>query len=297
VLEGRKLPEKLRRSPVLFREIARDAVEYSRVHKRSYGDDECRMTRLLEWFDRLPAESIYPQEIEQHFAEQDWAPATVNRYRSLLSLTYRLAIRNRKVRDNPARLVQHRPEDNARLRLLDQDEESELRVAIRKLYPEREPEFDLALHTGMRRGEQYGLTWPDVDWARRMLTIPRSKNGAMRHVPLNATAQHALVELRSTNERNSQLVCGGTRSPRHWFEPVVKASGLKDFNWHCLRHAFASRLVMAGIDLRTVAELLGHKSLSMVMRYAHLAPDHQRAAVKRLELTATSDSATIDRVQ
>jgi site-specific recombinase XerD len=299
-LEGRKLPEKLRRAPVLFREIAQDALEYSRLHKRSYGDDECRMTRLLEWFSRLPAESIYPQEIEQRFAEPDWAPATANRYRSLLSLTYRLAIRNRKVRENPAHLVQHRLEDNARLRLLDQDEEAQLRVVIRALCPEREPEFDLALHTGMRRGEQYGLTWPDVDWERRMLTVPRSKNGAMRHVPLNATAQHALVELRSKNESDSHLVCS-TRSPRHWFEPAVKAAGLKEFSWHCLRHAFASRLVMAGVDLRTVAELLGHKSLSMVMRYAHLAPDHQRAAVKQLELTATptatSDRVTIDRVQ
>jgi site-specific recombinase XerD len=301
VLERRKLPERVRRAPVLFSEIANDALEYSRLHKRSYGDDKCRMSRLLEWFGPLSAESLYPQEIELRFAQQGWAPATVNRYRSLLSLTYCLAIRNRKVRDNPARLVQHRLEDNARLRLLEDHEEAELRGAIRTLYPEREPEFDLALHTGMRRGEQYGLTWPDVDLVRRMLRIPRSKNGAMRYVPLNATAQHALVELRSRNERNSHLVCGGTRSPRHWFEPVVKASGLKDFSWHCLRHAFASRLVMAGVDLRTVAELLGHKSLSMVMRYAHLAPDHQRAAVKQLELTATrtatNDGATIARVQ
>jgi len=67
----------------------------------------------------------------------------------------------------------------------------------------------------------------------------------------------------------------------------VVAAGLEDFTWHCLRHTFASRLVMAGVDIRTVAELMGHRTLAMTMRYAHLAPDHQRAAVDRLEPTAT----------
>ena len=287
VLERRKLPEKLRRAPVLFREIARDALEYSRLHKRSYYHDRLRMVYLLEWFGDQPAEFITPQEIEQRFAAQEWAPATVNRYRALLSLSYRQAIRNGKVRENPARLVQHRLEDNARLRFLDEKEEVGFRAMLRELCPEREPELDLALYTGMRRGEQYGLHWIDVDWERRLLTILRSKNGAIRHLPLNATALRALLELHSRNG-HSDFVCSGAKSPRHWFEPTVKAAGLDDFTWHCLRHTFASRLVMAGVDIRTVAELLGHKTLAMTMRYAHLAPDHQRAAVEKLEPTATT---------
>ncbi len=295
VLEGRKLPEKLRRAPVLFREVAQDALEYSRLHKRSYRQDQYRMKRLLEWFGPRPADSITPEEIEQRFAGQNWKPATVNRCRALLSLTYRIAIRSGKVRENPARLVPHRLEDNARLRFLDKNEEAVLRAKIRELCPAREPEFDLALYTGMRRGEQYGLCWEDVDFGRRMLTIPRSKNGAMRHVPLNATALHALAELRTRNG-DLDFVCGGSRSPRHWFEPAVEAAKLASFTWHCLRHTFASRLVMAGVDIRTVAELLGHKTLAMTMRYAHLAPDHQRAAVERLEPTATKTATGAEAV-
>ncbi len=122
--------------------------------------------------------------------------------------------------------------------------------------------------------------------SHRLLTIPRSKNGAMRHVPLNATALHALVELRARNG-HSELVCGSSRCPRYWFVPAIKAAELSDFTWHCLRHTFASRLVMAGVDIRTVAELLGHRTLAMTMRYTHLAPDHQRAAVERPERTDT----------
>lgn len=286
VLEGRKLPEKLRRAPPCFREIAQDALEYSRLHKRSFDDDRYRMARLLDWFGNRPADSISPVELERRFSELECKPATVNRYRSLLSLTFRLAIRSGKSRKNPARLVPHRLEDNARLRFLDKKEEVALRVQIRVLYPEREPEFDLALHTGMRLGEQYGLRWEDVDFERRLVAIPRSKNGAMRYLPLNATALHALVKLHGRNAE-SGFVCGGVKLPRKWFDPSVMAAGLDDFTWHCLRHTFASRLVMAGVDIRTVAELLGHKTLAMTMRYAHLAPDHQLAAVERLETTAT----------
>jgi site-specific recombinase XerD len=72
------------------------------------------------------------------------------------------------------------------------------------------------------------------------------------------------------------------KSPREWFDAVVRKAGLADFTWHCLRHTFASRLVMADVGLRAVQELMGHKTISMTVRYAHLAPQHQLAAVQRL---------------
>ena len=96
--EGKKLPEKLRRATVTFAEIARDALTYSKVHKAasSYRCDAGRMEVLLGWFREYPAESITAQDIERQFQKQEWAPATPNHYRALLSLTYRLAIRNGK---------------------------------------------------------------------------------------------------------------------------------------------------------------------------------------------------------
>ena len=69
--------------------------------------------------------------------------------------------------------------------------------------------------------------------------------------------------------------------PREWFEGILKQAKVENFSWHCLRHTFASRLVMAGVDLRTVQELMGHKTIQMTLRY-HLAPKHQLAAVNRL---------------
>jgi site-specific recombinase XerD len=253
-LEGKKLPERLRRATVTFAEIARDALSYSKVHKAStsYRCDAGRMEVLLRWFREYPAESITAQDIERQFQKQEWAPATPNRYRALLSLTYRLAIRNGKAKENPARLVPHRLEDNARIRFLSADEEAALRLSIAKKYPEQIPEFDLALNTGLRLSEQYGLLWENVSIPRRTLTIPRSKNGSMRHVPLNQAAAKALETLRKLYPA-SELACGGAREARRWFEPVLKDAKIANFSWHCLRHTFASRLVMVGVDIRTCA--------------------------------------------
>jgi site-specific recombinase XerD len=290
-LEGKKLPEKLRRATVSFAEIASDALVYSKSNKLSYGDDVSRMETLLRWFREYPAEGITAQDIERRFEQQTWTPATMNRHRALLSLTYRLAIRNGKVKDNPARLVRHRLENNARIRFLSPEEETQLRAAIEAACPERIAELDVALHTGLRLSEQYRLRWEDVSFSRRTLTIQRSKNGETRHVPLNKAALSALASLEK-RANGSEFVCGGAVEPRRWFEPVVVAANLTAFSWHCLRHTFASRLVMAGVDIRTVQELMGHKTIAMTVRYAHLAPQHTLAAVERLDVSTEQPTDT-----
>jgi site-specific recombinase XerD len=281
-LEGKKLPEKLRRAAATFAEIARDTLLYSKANKLSYNDDVYRMERLLGWFRDYPAEGIIAQDIERRFEQEHWSSATMNRYRALLSLTYRLAIRNGKVKENPARLVRHRLENNARIRFLSAEEETALRAALEAKCPEHLSEFVLALHTGMRLSEQYGMRWTDVSFPLRVLTIPRSKNGSPRHVPLNQSALRALEEL-CKRTGCTGFVCGGAPEPRPWFEPVIRDAKIAGFSWHCLRHTFASRLVMAGVDLRTVQELLGHKTIAMTVRYSHLAPKHTLAAVERLD--------------
>jgi site-specific recombinase XerD len=300
-LQGKKLPERLRRATVSFGEIAKDALAYSKANKLSYRHDAGRMETLLGWFREYPAEAITAQDVERRFEQEKWSPATINRHRALLSLTYRLAIRNGKVKENPARLVRHRLEDNARIRFLSPEEETALRTAIEATCPERLAELELALNTGIRLSEQYGLSWHDVSVIRRTLTIQRSKNGATRHVPLNQAALRAL-EVLQARANGSEFVCGGLNTSRRWFDPAVKAAGLQSFTWHCLRHTFASRLVMAGVDIRTVQELMGHKTIGMTVRYSHLAPKHTLAAVERLDAPTeqrtdtTTDTKGLERV-
>ena len=292
-LAGKKLPERLRARAVTFADLAKDALAYSKAHNRSHKTDAGRLAELVEWFGNRPAAAITPQDIEVRLAaeseERQWRPATVNRYRNTLSLAFRLGMENGKAAANPARLVRARRENNIRIRYLDQfgpDEEARLRAAIRERCPEHLPELDLALNTGMRLSEQYGLTWDRINLIRHMLTVPPSKYGEARGVPLNAAALAAVRAL-DRRQRSGQWVMVNARgermrTPRKWFEAAVEAAGLREFTWHCLRHTFASRLVMMGVDLRTVQELMGHKDIRMTCRYAHLAPGHKLGAVELL---------------
>lgn len=110
-----------------------------------------------------------------------------------------------KTAANPARLVRRRREDNARIRFLSKDEEKRLRFAIEAKWPEHLVEFDVALNTGMRRKEQYDLTWGCLDLERRLITVAQSKNGEMRHIPMNKTVVDAFRKLNATPSRTGRV--------------------------------------------------------------------------------------------
>ncbi len=104
-------------------------------------------------------------------------------------------------------------------------------------------------------------------------------NGSTRHIQLNSVAAASLQSLeQSSGQGLVFLTKNGVplRGYKHWFDKVINEAGIRDFTWYCLRHTFASRLVMAGVDIRTVAELMGHRSIQMTMRYAHLAQQHNK---------------------
>jgi integrase len=214
--------------------------------------------------------------------------STVNRYRSLISSIYSFAVHTGRLAVNPIARVKRFKESEGRVRYLKQDEEILLRAVIKSICPDREPEIDLALYTGMRRGEQFTLKWADADLANGILTV-RGKTG-MRHIVANSSARAALERMKLNASRlglTSEYVCPDAapnlrRDTRSWLEEALKKAGVRNFHWHDLRHTFASRLVMSGVDIRTVQELLGHKSILMTMRYSHLSPDHRAAAAEKI---------------
>jgi integrase len=209
VLEGKKLPENLRKPSVKFNQLLDDALAYSKRNKRSYKTDVPRFASLDDWFGSHPAEELAPKEIENALAraadKEKWAPSTFNHYRSLMSLSYRLGILNRKVTCNPARSVTHRREDNNRVRFLTEEEEKKLRKVIEAKWPLHLPELDLAINTGLRKGSQYSLTWDMVDFRGRMLNVPRTKNEEPIHVPLNDAAVAALRVVQSRGEGKGRV--------------------------------------------------------------------------------------------
>ena len=157
---------------------------------------------------------------------------------------------------------------------------------IAESYSEHICEFEIAMMTGMRLSEQFSLTWDRIDLGAGVIRLEDTKNNEGRFVRLNS---RAVVVLRALRDRDlGKRVFVLNKVPR-WFTDAVKAAGLNDVTWHTLRHTFISRLMMAGVDVRTVMDLAGHKSISMTMRYAHLAPGHSARALEKLcEPTATT---------
>lgn len=146
----------------------------------------------------------------------------------------------------------------------------------------------LAINTGLRRGEVFNLRWRDVDFDRRLLTVEgaTAKSQQTRHVHLNSEAIAVLGPWRQQND--DELVftspVSGERfdNIKHSWERLRENAGIPDFRFHDLRHTFASKLVMASADLYTVKELMGHSTIQMTERYAHLAPEHRASAVERI---------------
>ncbi len=284
--EGKKLP-KLRTRVVRFAELADDYLEYSKANNQGAAVDKYRIATLRAAFGDQVA-TIAIGDIRKWFDKQKWEPGTFNRCRTVLRLIFKLGIENKKLETNPADLLKHKREPDGKVRYLSADEETRLRKAILPKFPKHLPELVIALGTGMRAGEMYDrIDWSCVDLLRRDLFIPNSKNGSARHIPLNAEVLAAFKELFGRRRGENPIFAserGGDRllGARHWFEDCLTSAGIKNFRWHDLRHTFASRMVMAGVDIRTVAELMGHKKIQMTMRYAHLAPAHNLAAIEKL---------------
>ena len=284
VAEGRFFPK--RRRDVLFDEILTDAIARARERfEKKYPLRKFRAGRyniVAGWFKGRTAASLTPQEISGKIMANSKAPATFNRYRVAISHAYKLAVENKKVAENPARLVKLLAENNERVRWLDPEEERSLRHVMQAWWPKREPELDLALHTGLRWAEQYSLRWTDVDLERKLITLPQPKGGKRERVPISSQAARALATLRVLYPM-SELVCpDGGCVHRRWWTAAREQARLEDFTWHDLRHTFASRCVMAGLDILTVNKLMRHKTLQVTMRYAHLSQGHLHSAVEIL---------------
>lgn len=289
VRSGRFFPEKVKARAVLFGEVAAEYIKLAKARKRSWRDDEDHLENLKALRGE-PVADLTPGRIEAAInliaEERGWSPATFNRHKSTVSGVFRHAIAAEHCKFNPAREVKKRKEENTRVRYLTDDEEAALMEVIRKKSPECEAEVLTALHSGMRRSEQYrtsqvkdgGLKWDYVDFRAGLIRLPRSKSSKPRHIPMNAILRQALAS--RPHVLGSEFVFHG--EPDQWFKEFCAKAGVPDFTWHDLRHTFASRLVMASVPIRTVAELMGHSELQTTMRYAHLAPQYLTDAVERL---------------
>jgi len=200
------------------------------------------------------------------------------------------------------RKVKMLKENNQRLRYLSKDESQ---VLVNACDTHLKPIVVTALNSGMRKGEILTLKWHNIDLKHGFVLLDRTKNGERREIPINGTLKESLESLYSgTKERPRRVdipyVFYDPKSEKPYqnvkrsFNSACRRAGIKDFRFHDLRHTFASQLVMAGADLTTVRELLGHKTLTMTLRYAHLAPSHKAKAVSLLDSQPAENSIVLN---
>jgi len=234
--------------------------------------DEITLITLDAWADKLHADGA--------------SSATINRYLAAVSKVFTVAIERDGVTQKPR--MPRRKETKGRVRYLSQAEEI---VMIHHLPTGSTPLFALLIDTGLRMGEALSLRPDDVDLATNMVTAWTTKNGHPRSVPMTRRVRAAAeawlaITPKGTHLRERTLVPITRQAFRRDWDAVRTMMGLKNdsqFVPHSLRHTCASRLIQRGVHIRVVQEWMGHKSLAMTMRYAHLAPSSLADAVAVLE--------------
>lgn len=279
--------------------------------KRRLGDYtlfQCTPALIAESRDHLLRENIGTKEAPRHRF-----PATANRHLSALSKAFSDAVREwHWLHDNPLRRVAKERESPGRVRYLSDEEREALLEACRKSeLTELYLIVMLALTTGMRRGEILGMRWSDVDLERRLIVLNKTKNRDRRSVPivpevLNLLREHGKVRQlgndmvfpakprkpgRRKGKQNAAIPAPDAEAQskeqgplwfdEYWYAALEQAK-IQNFRFHDLRHTAASYLAMSGATVPEIAAVLGHRTLQMVKRYAHLSDQHTGAVVERM---------------
>lgn len=285
--EGRLLDKK-KVSKDRFSDLAQQYAEWSKVNNKSYEvNKKYYIEKVKDYFGTMLLREITPWHVEKFKLERSKQSGKyeVNRELATLKHMFSKAIEWGKLQVNPARSVKKFKESKGRIRFLMPDE-------FQNLYEQLPYPLNaisrVAVLTGLRKDNILSLKWSFIDSQNRKLYIPETKNSE----PLEVDMNQPLIDLLNALPRHpeSEYVFYKSDGSRYQnidfdeFKEALRKTGIDTTtHFHDLRHTAASHLVMSGVDLATVKEILGHKDISMTMRYAHLAPDHKRKAMETLE--------------
>jgi integrase len=289
-------PEIVKEVNYTFQELAAQYLKWCE-RQRSFQSKQNFTKQLIDIFGYMPLKNFNTMMIEQFQTDRIQKgnkPATVNRLVATLKHAFTKACDWNMINEatlKKVRRVKLLEENNRRLRYLSKEE---CQCLVNACADHLRPIVVTALNTGMRRGEILSLKWDNIDLKHGFILLDKTKNGDRREVPINTT-------LRTTLEALPRRLDGGYvfydhktdkayQEVKRSFATALRKTGIRDFHFHDLRHTFASHLVMAGIDLTTVSRLLGHKDLTMTLRYSHLSPMHMAKAVDALDMALNDNS-------
>lgn len=270
--------------------------KHAKVNKRSWEDDAVILKKLKGYFGDVPLVNIQPQAIEGYKASRMGfvKEATINRELAVLKTIFTKAVLWGYAHRNPVREVRLFKEEQKPIRILTSQERRRLIAAGPGFL---KPILLMALKTGMRLGEIINLRWKDVDLAHETISVTHTKSKKMREVPVHPELKAILESLPRVSEH---VFCGSSGRKlgingklRKAFDALKVEIGIPELTFHALRHNFASELISKGADVRTVQEYMGHSSLRMLQRYAHVNKGIWRSTIQLLGRDAAPDSTTL----
>jgi integrase len=302
-------------SEVTVGELCDDLLRHIRRNPQDYKDQRnppYRIGLVRTKFGNRSATTVQPFEIADWLDDMvDLAPATRNRLKVTVSAIYKRGKERGRVNVNPARDVKQKRVNNGVVRDLKRDEEDRIRAVLQKAVDSCPPEnkrrrerllhriyeLDVSLGSGMRKGEQYGIVWPDVNFDDRKITARDTKNGETRIIPMIDDVFHALKAIKAMGlkRKNRSRDCPNPSSKdsvfavgdnKRWWKATLKAAKVTNYRWHDNRHTFCSRLAQSGASLKVIQEAAGHKTIQMAARYAHLHQTHLAEAMSVLNRAA-----------
>lgn len=301
----------------IFKTVKREKLTYLQFLQNHYFDwvdinhksalkTRRRLLNDCSIFHSVHLDSITPQIVEKwrtgRVAKGN-SPHTANRCFAYLRASLSKAVEWGFLDDHPLRRMKLiRTASNVVVRFLSEDEELRLRNALESREKEKRknnpsllsnmysdhlmPMVLLSMNTGIRRGELLSLRWANISFDQRRLkiTAKTAKSKKERYVPINEEAFRLLVQWKAQQVISSDFVFSNSKgyqfvTIKTGWAALLKRAEINDFRWHDMRHHFASKLAIAGVDLNTIRALLGHASYSTTLRYAHLSEDHKAAAV------------------
>ena len=268
-------------------------LEYSRAYKKSYKRDLTSTRTLLKYMGDKQLSQITPLVIENYIKTRlnqtsyrkkvTVSPASVNRELACLRHMFTKAIEWGLINHNPAKKVKSLKEKNKRLRFLSIEEIERL---LDSCCVYLKPIVKMAIFSGMRKSEILNLKWKDVDFQNNLIALTDTKSGKMREIPLNNTMREVLLSV-PRHLKSDYVFCNRDAKPyrqlRASFRNALRRAGISNCTFHDLRHTFASHMVMNGVDINTLKEILGHSSITMTQRYAHLSPSYKKKAMQNID--------------
>lgn len=260
-----------------------EATEHYKVEK-SLSDDLSRIRAFVSWSGITKISQITEEKFQDYLnhriSDDKITLNTANRIISSIKAWLNFAVRRKVIFNNPVKeFKKYRPPQNPP-KFLTKDEIERILMAAKntRLYA---PIFT-ALYTGMRKKELYTLEWQDIDFEQDTIMVKNkdgftTKSKKFRSIPLHNKLKEFLLPLRKEAGK-----CFNETNHKHSLPDIIEEAKLKGIGFHHFRHTFASHLALAGVDLYTIAQILGHSSIAVTQQYAHLTKGHTKTAVEKL---------------